>query len=230
MIMDDQLQAKHPTELIPQSITEGDFSSTPIPILPYRSSTMPENLSMRLKHPNVLCTNAWLKKSTGDYPHHMVSRLHCSRRMEDDEFRSRPASMAPDARLSNKNHPPPLPPKRTCSKSPISPILTLKQPDFRLDLSEELEATELDGNEDDDICSALQKITKRLNQFNTEQSSILGHYSPLYRLDTCPHTQSPKSPSYLPRVRQLSQRPQRCAYTNLDGRQSLNMCYSKPSN
>lgn len=191
---------------------------------------MPENLSIRLKHPNVLCNNPWLKNSPSDNSNHMASRLYCSRRMEGDEFQNRPASMVPEACQPEKNNPPPLPPKRTCSKFQISPILTLKQPDFRLDLTEELEASELDRIEEDDISSALEKITKLLNQINSEQSTILGHYSPLYRLDICPETQNPKSPSYLPRLRQNSQRPQRCAYTNLDGRQSLNICYSKPSN
>ncbi|VDL16288.1 unnamed protein product [Hymenolepis diminuta] len=217
LIMDIDFQTQCSTEIICQNTIEADSSCSAVPVLPYRSSTMPENLSMRLKHPNILCTNSWLKRSPSDHSDHIASRLRCSRSMEVSKHRNRPASMAPEVKHFDKNFPPPLPPKRTCSKSPILLIPTLKQPDFRSDLTEELKETGLQRIDEDDVCSALQKITKRLDQIQVERSPVLGHYSLLYRLDACPQMQTPKSPFYLPRLRQLSHRPQRCAYTNLAG-------------
>ncbi|KAM3176839.1 hypothetical protein ACTXT7_005718 [Hymenolepis weldensis] len=217
LIMDIDFQTQRSTGIIYQNTIEADSSYPSDSVLPYRSSTMPENLSMRLKHPNVLCTNSWLKRSPSDHSDHTTSRLRCSRSMEVSKHRSRPASMAPEVKHVDKNFLPPLPPKRTCSKSPILVIPTLKQPDFRSDLTEELKETGLQRIDEDDVGSVLQKITKRLDQIQVERSPVLGNYSSLYRLDACPQMQTPKSPSYLPRLRQLSQRPQRCAYTNLAG-------------
>ncbi|VDO16460.1 unnamed protein product [Rodentolepis nana] len=215
--MDSNFQTQCLPGIIAQNSMEADSLCSTVPVLPYRSSTMPENLSMRLKHPSVLCTNSWLKRSPSDHSDHIVAKLRCSRSMEASKQRGRVASMAPDVRYVDKNFPPPLPPKRTCSKSPVLPISSLKHPDFQSDLTNELEEAGLSRIDEDDVCSALQKITKCLDQIQVERSPVLGHYSLLYRLDTCPKIQTSKSPSYLPRLRQFSQKPQRCAYTNLAG-------------
>nr|CDS25273.1 hypothetical transcript [Hymenolepis microstoma] len=210
--MDSTFQSQCSSGIIAQNSMEVDST---VPVLPYRSSTMPESLSMRLKHPSVLCANSWLKRSPSDQSDHIVARLRCSQSMEGTKKISRVASMAPDVRYADKNFPPPLPPKRVCSKSPILLISSLKHLDFQSDLTNELDEAGLSRIDEDDVCSALRKITKCLDQVQVERSPVLGHYSSLYRLDTCSKIQTQKSPSYLPRLRQISQKLRRSAYTNL---------------
>ncbi|VDK33540.1 unnamed protein product [Taenia asiatica] len=187
------------------------------PVLPYRSSTMPEYLSLRLKHPNVLCANAWLKRSPSDHSDHTVLRLRCSRCLNVEKRRSRPASMAPEVKHLDRNLPPPLPPKRISSQSPGLPRLPLKKEEFHAEINEDEVDKEDHSLQEADIYSALQKITKRLDQLQVERSPILGNYSMLYRLDASAEIQPPRSLAFLPKLRPLSQRPRRCAYTNLAG-------------
>lgn len=213
--MDIHLRAAQSSKFPPR-ISRDENSKTITPVLPYRSTTIPESLTMRLKHPQVLCTNSWLKRSPSDHSDHATSRLRCSRRLESEQRRGRPASMAPELKHVDRSLPPPLPPKRSSSRSPVLPFVELKQPDFSVDLEEEKDK-EKHFPDETDVCSALKKITNRLDQMQVECSPILGHYSLLYRLDTPIHTPPPRSPSYLPRLKSLSQRPQRCAYTNLKG-------------
>ncbi|CUT99361.1 conserved hypothetical protein [Echinococcus multilocularis] len=214
--MDLRVRALRSVQLPPQSPME-EGKMTIAPVLPYRSSTMPENLSVRLKHPNVLCANSWLKRSPSDHSEHPNLRLRCSRYLDVKKRRSRPASLAPEVKHIDKSLPPPLPPKRISSQTSNLTTLSLKQKEFCTETNEDGKGKEEHSPQEVDIYSALQKITKRLDQLQVERSPILGHYSMLYRLDASIQMQPPQPPAFLPKLRPMSQRPNRCVYTNLAG-------------
>lgn len=214
--MDMHFQALQSAQILPQRpAAEGIM--TMAPVLPYRSSTMPENLSMRLKHPNVLSNNVWLKRSPSDHSDHTALRLRCSRCLDVEKRRSRPASVAPEVKHVDRNLPPPLPPRRISPQLPGLPSLPLKHKEFYAEINEAEVEKDEHSLQEVDICSALQKIIKRLDQLQVERSPILGYYSMLYRLDASAEVQPPRSLAFLPKLRPLPQRPHRCAYTNLAG-------------
>lgn len=210
------------------------------PVLPYRSSTVPQNLSARLKKSGTLPTDGW-------EPSHWLRRASSRGRLNQqlgkpapshsDEFsfrkksmehpvESRPVSIAAqplamaveqqiEVKLSNLTAPPPLPPKRTSSsiKHDAQKKVTPKQ--LIVEHDSDSSADELD------VSVALRKISQRLSQLQMEKSPILGHFASLYRLENHSgghwSSATPKQPSYLPRLHPLIQRPKRCAYTNLVG-------------
>ncbi|EUB63183.1 hypothetical protein EGR_01987 [Echinococcus granulosus] len=134
--MDLRVRALRSVQIPPQSPME-EGTMTIAPVLPYRSSTMPENLSVRLKHPNVLCANSWLKRSPSDHSDHPTLSLRCSRYLDVEKRRSRPASLAPEVNHIDKSLPPPLPPKRISSQTSNLTILSLKQKEFGTETSED---------------------------------------------------------------------------------------------
>ncbi|VDD75103.1 unnamed protein product [Mesocestoides corti] len=211
--MDVRLRPLHTTHSR-QEIYRSDDTDVSLLILPYRSSTMPDNLSMRLKGSMALPTNGWLKRSpSGPTPQN--SRLRCSRRIDHEKRKIRPGSMAPEVKFIDKCLPPPLPPKRTTSTSPVEPTKAEEVPAVLTPLGDE--TSEEASRGEVDVHCALEKITQRLDQLQVERSPVLGHYSVLYRLDGVGEMRSARPPAQPPQLRPPPHRPHRYAYTNLVG-------------